>query len=427
LVALTLQQRLTGTDKLDISGKHRFIADYLAEDVLTPLPEEIRRFLFQTNILDRLCGSLCDAVTGREDGQAMLEALERDNLFLVPLDDSREWFRYHRLFAEFLNERLNHLYPDEVADLHRRAAGWFQAHNLPEQAFRHAVDGDDIELVIQILERYFPVKLLSGEIRLLERWLDLLPEDWHSDYPLIGFVRAGILLSTGQFDACARRLDKVEQTLVPPESEDMRQQRARVTALRCYIACFQNDLARAQHLAEQALRELPEADLGFRPGVYGALGHTYRRHGRWEEAEKCYLKLLDFSHAPAFRVGTAHVFGALADLDLRQGHLREAAMNWGKALAAIQDRENWGLFPLPVIGWVYIRLGEILYEWNELAEAWDYLSRGLEHAELGGDVRAMIAGYLIAGRLKLTEGDTEMAAEYLEQARPLVERAQFSH
>jgi LuxR family maltose regulon positive regulatory protein len=119
------------------------------------------------------------------------------------------------------------------------------------------------------------------------------------------------------------------------------------------------------------------------------------------------------------------VFGALADLALRQGHLREAATYWRKALAAIEEQENWGRLPLPVIGWVYIRMGEILYEWNELVEASDHLSRGLERSELGGDVQALIAGYLITGRLKLTEGDIALAGEYLEKARPLVENAPF--
>jgi LuxR family maltose regulon positive regulatory protein len=204
LVALTLQRRLTGADKLVVSGRHRFIADYLSEDVLAPLPDGMRHFLLQTSILERLCGALCDAVTGVEDGQEMLETLERENLFLVPLDDNREWFRYHRLFADFLQEEVNRRHLDKVADLHRRAARWYLAHDLPEQAFRHAVDGDDVELVIQILERYFPVKLLGGEIRVVERWLDSLPEEWHSGYPMIGLVRAGILLSTGQFDACVR-------------------------------------------------------------------------------------------------------------------------------------------------------------------------------------------------------------------------------
>jgi LuxR family maltose regulon positive regulatory protein len=122
---------------------------------------------------------------------------------------------------------------------------------------------------------------------------------------------------------------------------------------------------------------------------------------------------------------SAHVFGALADLALRQGRLRDADGNWRKALAVIQEQENWGRLELPVVGWVYIRLGELLYDWNELTEAWDHLSRGLERAELGGDVRALIAGYLIAGRVKLTKGDIEAAAEYLERARPLVEKASF--
>jgi LuxR family maltose regulon positive regulatory protein len=119
------------------------------------------------------------------------------------------------------------------------------------------------------------------------------------------------------------------------------------------------------------------------------------------------------------------VYGALADLDLRQGRLRAADANWQKALAAIEEPANWGRLPLPVIGWVYLRLGEILYERNERERSWDYLARGLERAELGGDVRAIIAGYVIAARIKLTEADVGVAAAYLEQARPLIEEASF--
>ena len=122
-----------------------------------------------------------------------------------------------------------------------------------------------------------------------------------------------------------------------------------------------------------------------------------------------------------------HLYGALADLDLSQGHLQNAAKYWLQALAAIQKRENWGQYPLPLIGWVYIRLAELYYEWNQLSKAQDHLSQGLERAELGGDVQAMIAGYLIAARLKLTEGNFDKATEYLERARPNVERAHFPH
>ncbi|MBE7549659.1 MAG: hypothetical protein HS126_01095 [Anaerolineales bacterium] len=425
LVALTLQRRLAGADKLVVSGKHRFIADYLSEDVLAPLPDRLRSFLLQTSLLDRLCGPLCDAVTGGGSGQEMLERLERENLFLVPLDDSREWFRYHRLFADFLQEELHRHHPNAVVQLHRRAARWYLVHDLPEQAFRHAVAGEDVELVIDFANRYWVARLKAGEITLVKRWLESLPEAWYASHPEFSFFQAAFLIFTGQFETCARCLDEVER-LALAQRKDTRPHLARVTAMRCFIACFQHDLARAETYADQALRELPEEDdFGFRPDVYGALGDTYRHHGRWEEAKACYLKVLDFPHTPDFRIESVHLFGALADLDLRQGHLRDAAAYWRKALGVIQDQATWGDYPLPVIGWVYIRMGEILYEWNELEQASDHLTQGLARAELGGDVRAMIAGYLLAGRLRLTAGDAEAAADYLERARPLVENAPF--
>jgi LuxR family maltose regulon positive regulatory protein len=428
LVALSLKQRLTGTDELVVTGRHRFIADYLREYVLAPLPEELRLFLLQTSILDRLCGSLCNAITGQAEGQKMLETLERESLFLEPLDDRREWFRYHRLFADFLRETLHRRHPADVADLHRRAGWWHLEQDLPEQAFSHALAGNDVELVNQVFERYWQVKLLSGEIRIVQQWLDSLPEEWQTGYPMIGVTRAGTLLITGQFEACARYLDEIAQWLMPVESADMRAQQARLTAVHCFMACFQNDLEQAVTLADQALQGLPDMDVDLRAGVYGALGDTYRGNGRWQEAQDCYLKALGLKQARTFHVQSAHIFGALADLELRQGHLRDAGHYWQQALAAIRNRENWGrLLPLPAVGWMYIRQGELRYEWNELAEAWDYLSRGLERAESGGDVRAMIAGYLLAVRLKLSADEFREAEEYLERARPHVESAQFAH
>jgi LuxR family maltose regulon positive regulatory protein len=224
-----------------------------------------------------------------------------------------------------------------------------------------------------------------------------------------------------------RCLDEVEQQLATTAKADLGSQLAWVKAVRCAIACFQNDLPQAESLAGQAFQDLSADDHFFQAIIYGSLGDTYRRNSRWTKAKECYVRLLDFIHAPAFQLQAIHVFGALADLDLRQGHLRDAAGYWQKALTAIRERSNWGRLPLPLTGWVYIRLAELHYEWNELAEAREHLARGLERAELGDDIRAMIAGYLIGGQLKLTDGDLDSAAAYLEQARPLVEQAQFSH
>jgi LuxR family maltose regulon positive regulatory protein len=275
LVALSRQRHLAGADKLVVSGRHRFIADYLSEDVLAPLAADLRQFLLQTSIVDSLCASLGDAVTGRADSQEMLEIVERENLFLVPLDDNRQWFRYHRLFAEFLHEELKRRHPAEVDELHRRAARWYLAHNLPEQAFHHALEGSDVELVVQIFDKYCNAKLNGGEVRVVGRWVDSLPAEWDAAYPGLGLARVGVLAFTGAFEASMRYLDEVEQRLTSTESEDWRWQLARVSAVRCFMACNQNDLTWAETQADQALQALPETDLPIRK--VPAPSHSSRR------------------------------------------------------------------------------------------------------------------------------------------------------
>ena len=300
-----------------VSGRQRFIADYLREDVLDHLPPDVQGFLLQTSLLDSLCGSLCDAVTGKQNGQTMLEALERENLFITPLDHERTWFRIHPLFAEFLRSELDRRYAGEVAELHRRAAAWYAAHDLPEQAFRHAVAGDHAEGVVEIIDKYFNAKLNGGELNVVQRWIDSLPAAWYEIYPVLELMRVGLLAYSGAFEACVRLVDDIERRLQPARREDKRWQLARVLAVRCFIACFQNDMMGAETYADRALRDLSDNDGGFRPVIYGALGDSYRRNGRWEEAEECYLKALEVTHSPSVRVHSAHVFGALADLELR--------------------------------------------------------------------------------------------------------------
>lgn len=424
LLSLTLRWR-GETDPLVVSGRHRFIADYLSDDVLAHLPETMRRFLLQTSILDRLCGALCDAVTGTGDGQEMLELLERENLFLVPLDDTRQWFRYHRLFADFLRAELHRRYADEVRELHRRAAQWYLDQNLADESFQHAVAGDALDLGAQIIDCFLSEKLHGGELRLVQGWLAAIPASWLATYPLFGLAQAGVLLFFGELDASGRCVDDVERKLASVASDETRWQQAQVTAYRCFEACFRNDLVRAERHAAAALRNLREEDVPVRIDIHHALGDTFRGHGRWTQAREHYLLALDLSQRPADGVRAAHIYGALADLDLRQGRLRDAEASWRKALATVQEPANWGHLPLPVIGWVYLRLSEVLYERDELAQVWDLLAQGLERAELGGDVRALMAGSIIASRYTLTEGDVEAAEAYLERARPFAEQASF--
>lgn len=426
LAALAIRRRSGGAERLRrITGKQRFIAEYLAEDVLGQLQTDIRDFLLRTSLLGSLCGPLCDSVTGQKNGQSMLEALERENLFINPLDDRKEWYRYHQLFAEFLHSELARRHPDEIPGIHRRAGEWYLRHAMPEEAFRHAIAADDAGLVMEIFVKYIGAKLAGGEIKIVTSWIDSIPHKWYTAHPELALARSALLMTTGAFEHATRSIDEIEQNLSLIDIGDRSAYLARASAIRCYMACFQNDLERAETYARLALENLPMEDVSFRFGIYGALGDTYRRKGLWSKAKEWYLKGLHLNQAPEVRAQSTHVFGALADLELWQGHLQTAASYWQKALDFIQERENWGRLPLPLIGWIYIRMGELLYEWDRLEEAWDHISRGLKRAEMGGDVRSLIAGYVIAARLKLAEGDVEMAAKYMEQARPLEEQASF--
>ncbi|MGH2614761.1 MAG: LuxR C-terminal-related transcriptional regulator [Thermomicrobiales bacterium] len=423
LVSLTLRRHREAAEPAVVSGRHRFIADYLREDVLAHLPAGVRRFLLQTSILDRLCGPLCAAVTGTENSQAMLELLERENLFFVPLDDRREWFRFHPLFAGVLREELHRQHGPEVVQLHGRAASWYLHHAMPEQAFAHAVAGNDVDLVTRIGEDYCVIKMESGELNVVARWLQLIPEAWFATYPLVSLLRVAFLIYTGAFEESVRLLEEIEERMRRSDRRDKREQLAKAATVRCAIACFQNDLPLAEAYASEALAQLPTEDRFYRVSIYHALGETYGRNACWDQAKDAFLQALDVVHEPSFRIRSVHIYGALADLELRQGHLETASAYWSRALEAIQERELWGRLPIPVTGWVSIRMGEILYERNCLDDARNHLVRGLELAQLGGDVRSSIAGHLLSARLTLTEGDIDLATDYLDRARPLLERA----
>ncbi|MFN2202337.1 MAG: LuxR C-terminal-related transcriptional regulator [Caldilineaceae bacterium] len=425
LASLALQRHLVSGSRLVSGGGQRFIADYLSEDVLDPLDVGMQEFLLKTSLLDRLSAPLCDALTGNANGQAMLESLESQGLFVTALDDHREWYRYHRLFADFLTNTLDRRAADEVPDLHRRAAQWYLEHDFSREAFRHALACDDVQLVSEIMDRKFPSMLQSGEVNVLKDWLDSLPGEWRRSHPSIAIAQAGVYLYMGQPEAAQNWLDEIERSAAD-SSRESELRRTGISAMRCFIACFQNDLAKAEVFADQAMQEISEEHIDLRSGVYGALGDTYRRNGLWQKAQDSYVQLLDFAVAPTFHIEQVHVFGALADLELRQGNLQSAGAYWRRALSAIQTRQNWGLYPLPLIGWVYVRMGELLYERNDLTDAWHHVSQGLERAKLGGDTRTLIAGHLAACRIKLSEADTEMAADYLDRAQHLVAHTQFS-
>ena len=421
LAALGRRLAPAETSHFTLSGRQRFITDYFREEVLERLPQETSNFLLQTSVLDRLTADLSDALTGRDDGRQMLERLDQENLFIVPLDDQREWYRYHPLFAEFLRQELERRQPDAIQELNRRAALWYEASDTVELAFRHAVAALDEAIVVRIAENNFEIMLHTGQVRRVRTWLDKIPQAWRDRHPVIGLTEAKWFAFTGDIEVCIQRIDRIEEALQTSQRDDKRWQLARVATMRCQIACSMNDLEHAEPLAERAFSDLPETDYLHRANICSALGEGYRNAGKWDQARDYYEYALDLVGDPAYQLRATHIYGGLADLELRQGSLKRASNYWSKALAVIEGRQLWGRLPLPLIGWVYIRMGEIHYEWNELEDAAEKITEGLQRAELGGDVQGKIAGYLLTARLKLAQRDFESAEEYLSQARQLVD------
>ena len=408
-----------------LSGRHRFIADYIREDVLASLPDDLSRFLLQTSLLDRLGGSVCDAVTGRRDSRAHLEAAERENLFIQPLDENREWYRYHRLFADVLRDELARREPEIVVELHRRAARWHLEHALPDQALRHAIAAGDDATGLAICDRYVNELLNTGRFRQLRGWMDAIPAAWKERYPVLGLAEAGLLLFSGALEAGMHRIEEIERRLAEPGDPDADWQLARTQAVRCFISCFMGDLDAATYWADLSLSRLRDGDVSYRVDIYHALGDSYRAHGRWDEAEAMYRKTLEVARGRLPAYYEPHVYGAMADLELQRGNLRTANGFWKTAFSGIREQDNFGLLGYPLIGWVHIRMGELAYEWNDVAAAREHLERGRESAELGGDVRWLAAADFLEARLSMAGGDLATAGAALEHAGPLLEGAAF--
>jgi len=281
LAALSLQGRTDISAFLAaFSGSHRYVLDYLSEEVLARQPEPVQRFLLHTCILERLSGPLCDAVTGQEGSQAMLEALERTNLFVVALDDERGWYRYHHLFAQVLRSHLQQREPTLPPALHRRASTWYEQHHLSIEAVQHALAVPDVELAARLIEPIALPAALTGQLSTVLGWLNVLPEAQVRTRPFLCIYHAGLLMLTNQLEAAEARLRDAErgiQAEMPAEQAQTIQ--GWVLALRGTTAGFAGDMLYAASLARQALELLPEMEIVPRVAATLAVPPPYEEHG----------------------------------------------------------------------------------------------------------------------------------------------------
>jgi len=416
LAALSLRGGIdVATFLAAFTGSHRFVLDYLSEEVLSRQPAAVQAFLLHTSILERLNGVLCDAVTGQQGSQAMLESLDRANLFVVALDEERGWYRYHHLFAEVLKSRLQRAEAPLVAELHRRASAWYEQYELFAEAIEHALAAPDLERATRLIEHHGISFALRGEVHIMLGWLNALPEAVVRRHARLGLYSAVMLLFTNQMQAAETRLHEIEQGLqvtVPTDQEGViRGQIALVRAnlLRCY-----GDLARALALAHLALELLPETDRVRLPALVGVASSYLVSGDVTRAAEQVAVATVAALRASDDLFALLESITCLARLQGLQGHLHRAASTYGEAMRVLPGQG--GLQSLLGSPAYYFGLGDLLREWNELDAAERHLLDGMDLVQGTLTVFAdeVTLGYIALARLQQARGEYSRALATLD-------------
>jgi len=409
------------------TGSHRFVLDYLVEEVLQRQPERVRDFLLQTSILERCCASLCDAVTGREDGKAMLTALERASLFVIPLDDRRKWVRYHHLFAETLQTHLLEQQPEQVAALHLRASLWFEQNDLPADAIRHALAARKLDRAADLIERAWLAMDISYQSATWMSWVQALPESMVRARPVVSFGIGWALLHAGELEASEVRLRDAERWLKPSgemggpapvgmvvaDETQFRALPAAIAAARAYRSLALGDILSAKQYARQALALVQEDDALRRTQATALLGLAEYTAGNLPAAEQELLKfqaLMWQANDIANAIGITFV---LANIKLVQGRLNETIHAYRRSLELAAAR---GVPAFLGASDLHRGLSELLCEQGDLQAAAESLQTARRLGEQGA-----LTGWphrLCAAEARLCEarGELDRALALLQQA-----------
>jgi LuxR family maltose regulon positive regulatory protein len=422
LAALSMQRRddVPGYIRA-FAGDDRYIVDFLADEVLRRQPERVRSFLLQTSMLDRLSGPLCDAVTGQEDGTGMLGALERGNLFVVPLDDKRRWYRYHHLFGDVLQAQATAEQPEQVPVRHRRASVWYEANGLRADAIRHALAAADFGRAADLVELAALPMLGSSQEETLQGWLTALPDELVRARPVLSVYSAFASFSRGGLEAAAARLRDAERWLDPTadaagmvvvDEAGFRSLPGTIAVARAYHAGAVGDVAGIVTYARRAVDLLPEGDDLWRGAAAVLLGIGYWTSGDLEAAYRSFaegtarLKMAGYTQ---FQVVSEHV---LAHIRMAQGRLREAERTYEQSLrlATEQGDPVWGTADL------YVGLSELHRERDDLEAATRHLLRSKELGEHAGLPDTRHRWYVAMARIKEADGDLNGALDLLDEA-----------
>ena len=394
------------------SGGHRDVLDFLADEVLERQPERVRRFLLETSILDGLTGSLCDALTGRSDGQEMLERLERENLFVVALDDERRWYRYHHLFADFLRDRLRHENPDLAGELHLRASVWYEKNGHLSEAIGHALSARDHERAARLIGGGARQAWSRGEVPTVLRWLEALPAEAERRRPRLLLQHAMALALTGRPED-AESLSKEAERDAEAIGEDRRFLLGLASAVRSWCARLRGDAPHGVELAQRALSLLPNEEGGLRAFAAVVLGDTLWTTGDLAAAGKALEEAAEIGRFAGHVYSTLSAMTLQARVQYERGRLREAGETLGQALRFVEGQR---VELLPAAAAIHIGIGALLYERDDLDGAEHALETGIGMAERTGNVTDLVWGYVNLSRARRARGDSGGALRLAHEA-----------
>lgn len=420
------------------AGSNRFVLDYLAEEVLAQQTPAIQEFLLQTSILEQMTDSLCAAVLEAGEqrletaqlsatelpSQAILQYLEKANLFVVPLDDERRWYRYHHLFADLLQNQLKQTQPDQVPILHLRASEWYDRNGMIADAVSHALAAGDVERVAHLVEESALTMIYHGQLTTLVGWLQALPAPVLRSRPWLSIAQAWTLAYSGALDAAETSLRAAEEALTQPPAaetdlaEDARRERiaGHAAAIRGYRAMLTGDLPRAAELTRQALAHLPPDDLKTRAFAALVLGVALGLSGDLEAGTRILAEAAR-TQAAGDRLLTTMILSDLAALQHLQGQLHAAAATCQEALQLMNAHARRSGQQSPVVGFIYSRLSRVLYEWNDMKAATRYAREAVKLGQQWGQKDSLAIAYAYLAQALQAAGNLREALQASQQSR----------
>ena len=407
------------------TGSHHYVMDYLAEEVLKLQPKKVSNFLLQTSILDRLCGPLCEVVVIADesdliDGQTMLETLEEMNLFLIPLDDERHWYRYHHLFADVLRKRLEHQHPQLLPELHRRASQWYEQNEFLAESVQQAIAAGDQDRAAHLIEDNGCFLLMSGEVATLLNWTDAI--DFQSEArPWLAIQKAWALALSGDLERVEPTLQVPEKLLAPLErTDEVRTMQGTIAAARAQCANSRGDMHSAAEYARQALELLPDCSSisrSIRSVATSILGDASWFNGDVEEARRAYTEAVRIGR----EAGNLHLVIiasiSVADILMVQGQLHRAADMYTQCLqmAIRPDGQR-----SPLAAYIFTSMARLFYEWNRLDDADQHIQQCIDLSRQWGDIGLQANAHAIQALIEQARGHPEQAREAIRKAERLI-------